>query len=36
MTAAGVNHFALLNHPTVYAKLRDWLDTPPEFLTEPV
>ncbi len=24
----GVNHFALLNHPAVYAKLREWLRTP--------
>ena len=25
----GVNHFALLNHPEIYAKLREWLRTPP-------
>jgi pimeloyl-ACP methyl ester carboxylesterase len=28
----GANHFALLNHPAVYAKLREWLATPPEAL----
>jgi pimeloyl-ACP methyl ester carboxylesterase len=25
----GANHFALLNHPDVYPKLRSWLATPP-------
>jgi hypothetical protein len=24
------NHLALLNHPAVYERLRDWLATPPE------
>ncbi len=24
----GANHFALLNHPKVYAQLRDWLSYP--------
>ena len=28
----GVHHFALLNHPDVYPRLRDWLATPPERL----
>jgi pimeloyl-ACP methyl ester carboxylesterase len=34
----GATHFALLNHPAVYARLRGWLATPPEALggrTEP-
>jgi pimeloyl-ACP methyl ester carboxylesterase len=26
----GINHFALLNHPAVYEKLRGWLATAPE------
>jgi pimeloyl-ACP methyl ester carboxylesterase len=26
----GAHHFALLNHPAVYNRLRDWLTTPPE------
>ena len=30
----GVNHFALLNHPVVYEKLREWLATPPEAISE--
>ena len=25
LTLTGLNHFDLLNHPLVYAKLRDWL-----------
>jgi hypothetical protein len=25
LTLTGSNHFDLLNHPLVYAKLRDWL-----------
>ncbi len=28
LTLTGLNHFDLLNHPTVYAKLRDWLSQP--------
>jgi len=32
MHLGGTNHFALLNHPDVYAKLREWLSTPPEAL----
>lgn len=27
LTLTGLNHFDLLNHPVVYAKLRDWLTT---------
>jgi pimeloyl-ACP methyl ester carboxylesterase len=30
MHLGGANHFALLNHPRVYEKLREWLATPPE------
>ena len=29
MHLPSANHFALLNHPTVYAKLLEWLSTPP-------
>jgi pimeloyl-ACP methyl ester carboxylesterase len=29
LTLSGLNHFDLLNHPSVYAKLRDWLDQSP-------
>jgi pimeloyl-ACP methyl ester carboxylesterase len=29
MTLSGLNHFDLLNHPLVYAKLRDWLARSP-------
>jgi hypothetical protein len=29
LTLAGLNHFDLLNHPLVYAKLRDWLAQSP-------
>jgi pimeloyl-ACP methyl ester carboxylesterase len=25
----GLNHFSLLNHPTVYASIREWLTAPP-------
>jgi hypothetical protein len=33
----GATHFALLNHPAVYEKLREWLATPPEVIArEPV
>jgi hypothetical protein len=28
LTLTGLNHFDLLNHPLVYAKLRDWLAPP--------
>jgi pimeloyl-ACP methyl ester carboxylesterase len=28
----GATHFALLNHPVIYEKLRGWLSTPPEQL----
>ena len=30
MHLGGATHFALLNHPLVYERLRDWLATPPE------
>ena len=26
LTVTGLNHFDLLNHPAIYAKLREWLD----------
>ena len=29
LTLSGLNHFDLLNHPLVYAKLRDWLAQSP-------
>jgi hypothetical protein len=28
------HHLALLNHPAVYEKLREWLDTPAEELRD--
>ncbi|MFL5896029.1 MAG: lipase family alpha/beta hydrolase [Thermoleophilaceae bacterium] len=31
----GAHHFALLNHPAVYDKLRDWLDSRPRELPAP-
>jgi pimeloyl-ACP methyl ester carboxylesterase len=30
LTLSGLNHFDLLNHPLVYAKLRDWLAQSPD------
>jgi hypothetical protein len=30
MHLGGASHFALLNHPAVYARLLHWLSTPPE------
>jgi hypothetical protein len=29
LTLSGLHHFDLLNHPSVYAKLRDWLTQSP-------
>jgi hypothetical protein len=29
----GATHFALLNHPQVYERLRGWLSTPPRALS---
>jgi pimeloyl-ACP methyl ester carboxylesterase len=29
LTLSGLNHFDLLNHPVIYAKLRDWLTQSP-------
>jgi hypothetical protein len=34
MHLGGADHLALLNHPAIYPKLRDWLATPPEDLAE--
>jgi pimeloyl-ACP methyl ester carboxylesterase len=34
MHLGGADHLALLNHPGIYPKLRDWLATPPEDLAE--
>ena len=30
LTLTGLNHFDLLNHPLVYAKLHDWLAHSPD------
>ena len=36
LTLTGLNHFDLLNHPLVYAKLRDWLaQSPARFAAQP-
>jgi len=29
LTLSGLHHFDLLNHPSVYAKLREWLTQSP-------
>lgn len=35
MHVGGASHFALLNHPAVYARLRGWLAMPPGSVAEP-